>query len=1511
MPVETPADLARVRESIATLAEKRRTLLRKPADRGLRGDILKLDDDLREIIGGLRDRLDPCDASPEVPLVLLPVRIESKLAPGTSTLRVRISPDEAHIDSLLRSVTDAEVAAGQAYWRTVWVDAADPAAWSELTEAVGARRAGWVAEVTTPTNLATRGQGDPAFPETPEEVAHGTVARCLPDQFVVRVFPSGGAPITVTGSPVAPDVPLSPIAFGDDELSEVAGLNVPVGSEWTIDFTAAMKAGLGVEVPLPGGTTLIDRIVVVGTRNSVSEEANAADFVELLTSHRFSDGVSLLAAGTATNNADAERSPYRPAASVGAPALEPRTPSRDATRLAAALGLDAASVEHLLDPNDPVSTQDQAEAAANTALWFATWEGVLERLDDAAIPAVTPSSIESARRLHRDHVRGAGPAPTLRIGAQPYGVLPVTDLDAWSPRSGEITAHLVPLIRRTLARWASRAPVVPHVRPGDQLSDQDLLDMLGTSPVAIGVRARPAVDGPQLAPFAAATGADPSQLLAEAQLRTAMLAQFSVDAAKILKTPAPHDESRTIGLPLVSDRDAEVVAEILAGTTPKVDSVLQALLDIAWDSAQRLRFRATPQEFVGPLLDFVQLDPDIAAIVKTAASADAAVDDTAPSRFFAAAEKVAAVQHFDGQPAERVSISALEPVAEARTSLAQVALDLGDTAQAKWLGGSAITELLYAFGVGGEVRAAMIALAASPLEERRIAVAHALDLASHRVDAWATGLATSRRATLAASAPVGMTIGAFGYVEQIRLGATRRDPDGWIHAPSSSHAVAAGVLASAHRSNIGAKPGAQPFAIDLSSRRGVELRRVLEGVQAGQSIGALLGYQIERGLAGTSAARFQLSLRQIAPEATDQLGNDEAQEVAAARVAGGDVVDGAELLRLFPLESLEGGSPPLRTRLSRKPDNAFIETWDPVSNAEWDLVLAALRGAAATLDAVSDALLSESVLQYSSGNPSRASAAMDAMASGAAVDPDLGVLNVRQTGRILTHGVFAVIPVGATGWSSTRPRALAEPRLEAWAARRLGDPAEIAVTDAAGNRHTLAEAGWAALDLVFTDDAASLDRELRAAIPAMADAPLADELLHAAALAGSLRSLAAGGTPLGPDSLVRTGVTPQRRFDTAELLGRCDAVLDALGDVLASGQAVITAVDEDTLAIEEDDVADVVAAVRGLAAFGIPLVPDAAIPSNVAWAVGAWQAASARLEQARATLAALRDPTRNPAATEGEIVDACRAVAEGILGDGFLLLPLLAKPAGADSFAEAVTKPALKKQPARAQLNAFVRDHATVQAGVGRLAEAQLLGGALGTPIPLRVVQLTERDEATGKPATGTDRWLAGPLPDDVPWPAASASHLVVEIVGDDDAVAGAFAGLAIDGWAETLPYQPDPRAFDPAAPDNPLRAARATTGLAVHANQASARAPQVLLSAVSPDGKRWTTDSVVATVLEAVDLAKARLVTYEHTPGDAAILPAIYVASPWLQIRKGLQFAELAKVKWSGDAIPFLSEVK
>ncbi len=1116
---------------------------------------------------------------------------------------------------------------------------------------------------------------------------------------------------------------------------------------------------------------------------------------------------------------------------------------------------------------------------------------------------MTPGPVESARRVHRDHVRGAGHAPAVLLGAQPYGVLPVTDLRAWEPRRHEITAVLLPLVRRTLVRWVARSRTLPQVRPGHDISDDGLLDLMGTSPLSQSVRARPAVDGPQVAALAAATGADAGRLQAERKLAHAVLAQYSVGAATRRLAPALHDQSRSVALPLVSERDAEVIAAILADQEPQVDSVLQALLDIAWDEAKDAVRRAAPAEYVPPLIDLVTISRDLIEIVRQAGDGVAQVE---PARLHEAAAQIRSAVLFDGQPSEPLSLAAVEPIAETRTSLAQVALDLGDTPQARWVGQEAIAGLLTAFAARVEVAAAMSALGAAPLEERRTAVASALDVASHRVDAWATALAASRTTTGTAES----TVGAFGYVEDLDLAAPARTPQGWIHAPSTSHATTAGVLASAHRSRIGAKDGQEPFAIDLSSRRGPELRRVLEGVAAGQTIGALLGYQVERGLTG-SAARFQLSLREIAPLETDELDNDLAEADRSARVAAANVVDGVALLRDFPVQH---GLPGLRGRLGETPKNAYVDQWAPVTDVEWSAVVAAVNGAAATLDAVADALLSEAVLQYATGNPARAAAALDAMSSGGGVDPDLAVLATRQTGRALTHAVMAVLPEDATGWSTTRPRAIADPRLEAWAARRLGDPSLIVVSDGPGGRLTLDAAGIAALDLVLVDDVPALARLLRSALPAFdslaetrgGDWPVdAVPVVAAATLAGTLRRLVSGAAPLEPSDLTRSGVAPQRALDPDELLGRCDALVAALDAVLAAGQAAVAAI-PDTLAVEEDQVAAVTDAVAGLAAFGIPLVPDPAIPADVAWAWAAWQDAVARRRRATSLLAAVREPRGTPRSAT-EVLDAATAVMGAVLGEGFRPLPVL-RPVGAtDDFVQALTSPAFAAPPAAA-VHAFVRDHATVRAGMGRLAEARLIGRALGRPPALTVVQLTERDGAG--PAAGTDRWLAGPLPDDQPWPQHSATHVVAELAGGPGAYAGGLAGFSFDGWAEQLPFQPDPRAFDPAAADNPLRAARATTGLAVQADQSSARAPQVILSAVSPDGRRWTTDSVVETVLAAVDLARARLVTLEKVPGDAAVLPAIYVASPWLQARKGLQFTDVARIAWASVPYRFTSEV-
>jgi hypothetical protein len=78
----------------------------------------------------------------------------------------------------------------------------------------------------------------------------------------------------------------------------------------------------------------------------------------------------------------------------------------------------------------------------------------------------------------------------------------------------------------------------------------------------------------------------------------------------------------------------------------------------------------------------------------------------------------------------------------------------------------------------------------------------------------------------------------------------------------------------------------------------------------------------------------------------------------------------------------------------------------------------------------------------------------------------------------------------------------------------------------------------------------------------------------------------------------------------------------------------------------------------------------------------------------------------------------------------------------------------------------------------------------------------------------------------------------------------------------------------------------------------------------VSPDGARWTRDSLVDVVRETFDQARARLVTLERTRGDARVLPAWYVRSWSLQGDKTLGFATLAGTSARYTALPYIREV-
>src|SRR5262249_17857478 len=92
------------------------------------------------------------------------------------------------------------------------------------------------------------------------------------------------------------------------------------------------------------------------------------------------------------------------------------------------------------------------------------------------------------------------------------------------------------------------------------------------------------------------------------------------------------------------------------------------------------------------------------------------------------------------------------------------------------------------------------------------------------------------------------------------------------------------------------------------------------------------------------------------------------------------------------------------------------------------------------VDAVSDALLAESVHHAAQGNPRRVAPPVDAVAGGARAPPEPEVTSTPRTGAALTGRLVALFggtPPATPGWMNpaVSPRASAELHLNAWAAR--------------------------------------------------------------------------------------------------------------------------------------------------------------------------------------------------------------------------------------------------------------------------------------------------------------------------------------------------------------------------------------------------------------------------------------------------------------------------------------------
>lgn len=1396
-------------------------------------------------------------APSDVPLALLPVRLETRFAgaaDGSAELLIRVYPDKIHLDAHDPRLSAVEAEAGRTYWQAEWRCGTDEsrlrAAWRVLTDRFGPGRAAWIARRLAPTNAGARPDQavvaaepltvEPVLPDPgpPAERTATPVARLLPGRWTACAYARGALAATTTGADIRPDLPVgpdldAPLRPGQD------GPAVDVGMAWMIDFDEAERAGMGLRLRLTETTVadaLIDLLIVSGVRAG-DPDGGAAAYADLLAAQRFTDGIAFLAPGTPSNNSIEERAGFvsRDLRGELSFSLEWRaatpTAGSNAGRTERALGLRDAGLEHLAGAPDD---HDRWSAAVQRALWPGTWGYYLTQFIGIGPGRLSLDDLTWISDFGARALRPGGPLPAVRVGRQPYGVLPVTTLGTFA--AAGVDADRIARLRDLLAglREVVWRPALADVARVGRSPDPnaDLIDVLRTDAAGGGLAVRRAMGPQYVQHLRRFLGEDLEALGFWARLQ--QITSGLPGRVGLGFTPASggliwEPSARPAALPLVpADPPAMIVALLaddLGALSARVPaSMMEAVLrqsllrEHALAAAQLLADQDRP---VGELLrdvELVDLGPDPGPTPGFEWQLDQPVPGSSPPETVRARLAAAPAGH----------------LTEFR---------------------AALTELAAAGPAVGP------------------ALRDGLGVTSHRLDAWTTAYATTRLTELRAARPTGLRTGGYGWLENLRpeprtpidplpdepgpLTAAVDDP-GFVHAPSLGQAGAAALMRNAHLAHGATPTGA--YAVNLTSERVRRAMGLFDGVRQGQSLGALLGYDVERGVHESGLDHLLDDLRQIAPP---------------PQVSGGEAVE-----RRVLLDGLE-----LHRRWTDERTGLFGEI-DSMSDRDRARLTLILDGLDAAIDAAGDAVTAENVFQFARGNLARSGGSLDEIATGKAPPPSLEFIRTPRTGTAITHRVLVAVEIGtrrSAGWATATPRAEAEPALDAWLSRLLGPATGVDVLvevigadGAVTARHAVpvVDLGLAALDLTWIagDAAAATELARRAYAVAVPDGGAPPRSAHAGGgaepalrldlasgddrsrrsladlleVAGRTRALLAGARPLDGADLQPAHAAPDRRLDLEEFEGRAAAGVAALADLHDQLTALLTADPPPQLGA-------VRAVLARLAGFGVTgaLTPLAG-PDQDRLVVGsaAVPAVAAVLNEAarRLTEAATLGPEPVEGPDEGRRDRILRRF-RAIFGAGFLACPRFGAPTAAE-LGESRADPALLAEDRLAPHTWFQRME-RIRPALARLGlalrEAEILGSGVGL------------DLAAGQvPHVAGRGWLGMQFTPEAEGQGQDGQVSLVLAGSAGVDLGRPLAGLLVDEWTELVPSRTE------------------TTGIAFRFDPPDAVAPHAILLAVPPIvGEPWTIGTLNQVLLETLDLARLRTVPPDLLEAAGQFLPA------------------------------------
>jgi hypothetical protein len=1029
--------------------------------------------------------------------VLLPLRLETLFdAPGSRhndspdqwQLSLRVTPDEASICRDNTHVSEGEARVLTAFWQVVkqlgdlhesWLDGDDAAlAWQQLADRVTPARAAWLVSA-----IAPQFDGDTvtlAFPpDMPGALQPNRVGGMPPE---LRVFA-----VTNTVIDGRTHHPLGRLPMAADKQIDQAALTLPLpgklradpdepedSQRWWASWETAKAVGLGGEWLLPVGMTPqnITALYVVG----IGDETPDAHFKAQVDAGE----LSVLHLGAPTNTVRGAS-----AASLGQNGADWRQVAQ-------------ARLQQRLNPQQPLPSgvgwaiQQHLTGAPGSLPFFhgANWVDETtrsHRLVQALWPALWGHWLadlwQTGDDAHRagwwacQHLYPEGPLMPLRIGDQPYGLLPVTALTQWQTDArpdaeGTAQRRVELAMARELSdlrsRWAAAARGEISANSNDPSkrfpkrivvgkSTEQFMDLLGQDALSQRYIARK---------FAPAWAHVPPYRLTQSQQEKFddhVLRAYGAASDRLGRQPdTPYLANGSwlrSTLPLV--RPWRLTYR-LGGHHEKEPFDLVEVLTMLYQGMEletlfmEFRLRVLPNSLLIRLLIY---STQLAALWRR------------------------------------------NPMAPALLSVAQVqedgAIGLGKELD-HWRQAVEDEET-------GEIERYVLNMPADRQSQLERALRATLDSAAHRIDPWIIGFAWQRLKQHSSSARRTHRLGAYGWVDGPFDGQPGPTDAGRLHTPSYNQTLAALILRDKFLSSGRARSvndsGRNPWEMNITANRARLAEEIADEVRLGFHIYEIVGRYVENILGSERDVNGRSGHQTV-----KELRISDLYAMRSERKDPHEVCNGIEALRGL---------------LARDVDGNFVGDPNfPLSDQQRER----LELLYAALDTYGDLLMADGVLQLVNRQVDRAAETMDA-AAGFSRPPSFEFIRTPPSGYQLESLVVSALPFVAVDDlpADASPLRLADPSVAAFIDGKLagGWVWQAINDDGRGVLGTvdLATLGLAPIDtLVFADDFLREWARRSLGLPLV----FVDEARNRA-----WRAKDAQDNPLGTATLVDLSLTPE------------------------------------------------------------------------------------------------------------------------------------------------------------------------------------------------------------------------------------------------------------------------------------------------------------------------------------------------------------------------------------------------